>query len=796
MLELKNVSKIYRTKTKSDVYALNDVNITFPKSGMYLINGKSGCGKTTLLNIIGGLDLDFQGEYYIDNKLLKTTSDFDNFRRTKISFIFQDYNLVDDLNVKENLELGYKFTGQSSDEKIGEVLKKVGLEGYENRFPKELSGGEQQRIAVARALLKNAPILLADEPTGNLDKNNSIEICKLLKEIAQDKLVIMVSHDEELSKAFSDSIIKLEKGHIVASVNVVSSTNITNDENNEKFKNVISNKVAFKMALHEFGYKKIKTIVTIIVMTICFSLLSVSLATYLYLHCDPYIEMIKRENYQYLKMTLNYEGLKELKKDNVAFIKTNNGKQNFITDKKELDRMGVKWLAVDETITSPLLKGVDIFSSEELKFLFHSGYSIKKDGKSYYIDDQFTAWEKIIGADVINSKNKHVVYIGGVYQSPIPYVSYDDTYFYKEKVSAQEGIKYFLATYEDGFYNARTTYNTFENPINSYGIFQKKLYSNDKNILNFDIYISNEETNKCYTILDDGRVLDLIPRDNANDEVYISLSMYNRLFNTNYNSSDVIKKTSDENKNTKVEVLKNFDKMGENITLYLEKKSNEESYYIGEFKIKGVICYDDDLHMKEYITLNEEMFYKYVYIEENPYVVINLKSVGNLKKFLTKYHNEYEGEFKTPIDTVVKDFENGLYNLKVIITLVSIAMAVILVLLVGTLLSGKVIERQKVIGIFKSLGASNLDITKIYFYEVLLMAIPVMVVSIIISYFTIKGIDYFLINQMVESISFFKYKLLGIPLIIAITLILIFVSILLPLRRIEKISVIEVIRNS
>ena len=123
-------------------------------------------------------------------------------------------------------------------------------------------------------------------------------------------------------------------------------------------------------------------------------------------------------------------------------------------------------------------------------------------------------------------------------------------------------------------------------------------------------------------------------------------------------------------------------------------------------------------------------------------------------------------------------------------------MAVILVLLVGTLLSGKVIERQKVIGIFKSLGASNLDITKIYFYEVLLMAIPVMVVSIIISYFTIKGIDYFLINQMVESISFFKSKLLGIPLIIAITLILIFVSILLPLRRIEKISVIEVIRNS
>ena len=170
MLELKNINKQFGNKEKELVVnALSNINISFSDSGMVFILGKSGSGKSTLLNIIGGLDVPTYGEFIISNKSSKNfgKGDFDFYRSSVIGFVFQEFNLVKDLSVKENIELALELQGNSIDDsQVRSLLYKVDLEGYENRMPNTLSGGEKQRIAIARCLAKNPKIILADEPTG------------------------------------------------------------------------------------------------------------------------------------------------------------------------------------------------------------------------------------------------------------------------------------------------------------------------------------------------------------------------------------------------------------------------------------------------------------------------------------------------------------------------------------------------------------------------------------------------------------------------------------------------------
>lgn len=199
MIEVKNVCKFYETKN-GEVKALDNVNLSFPNSGLFFVLGKSGCGKTTLLNIIGGLDNTTAGEILVDGKPIGAieSKDGDLYRNYKVGFVFQEYNLIDKETVNYNIELALELQGIKERERlVSKALANVGLTGYEFRTIGELSGGQKQRVAIARALVKSPQIILADEPTGNLDSATSDEIYKLLKYISKDKLVIVVSHDTE-----------------------------------------------------------------------------------------------------------------------------------------------------------------------------------------------------------------------------------------------------------------------------------------------------------------------------------------------------------------------------------------------------------------------------------------------------------------------------------------------------------------------------------------------------------------------------------------------------------------------
>lgn len=223
MLQLKEIKKYYKvgeTTTK----ALDGVSVAFRKKEFVAILGPSGSGKTTMLNVIGGLDNYDSGDMVINGKSTKDfkDSDWDAYRNNSIGFVFQSYNLIGHLGIIENVELGMTLSGVSKDEKrkkAEESLRRVGLTDHMHKKPNQLSGGQMQRVAIARALANDPDILLCDEPTGALDTETSVQIMKLIEELSNEKLVIMVTHNPELAHEYADRIIEFSDGKIVSDSN-------------------------------------------------------------------------------------------------------------------------------------------------------------------------------------------------------------------------------------------------------------------------------------------------------------------------------------------------------------------------------------------------------------------------------------------------------------------------------------------------------------------------------------------------------------------------------------------------
>ena len=221
MLQIKKVNKYYNRHRKNQIHVINNTTLTMGKTGLVALLGPSGCGKTTILNTIGGLDKINKGQIYINGQ--KISSRFphkvDKIRNLNIGYIFQDYKLIDNMSVYDNIKLVLKLIGLKDkteiDKRITYVLDKVGMLRYKNRPASMLSGGERQRVGIARAIAKDPDIILADEPTGNLDSKNSLEIMKIIRAISKEKLVILVTHEQTLDKFYASPIIKLEDGKVI-----------------------------------------------------------------------------------------------------------------------------------------------------------------------------------------------------------------------------------------------------------------------------------------------------------------------------------------------------------------------------------------------------------------------------------------------------------------------------------------------------------------------------------------------------------------------------------------------------
>ncbi len=215
-IEFNGVSKKYEVGEKA-FYALDDVSFSIDQHEMVVILGPSGAGKSTLLNIMGGMDHVTDGKVYMDGVDISGYSEKEltDYRAKNIGFIFQFYNILPTLTVKENVDLIRDVVKNAKDST--EILNKVGLNGQENKFPNQLSGGEQQRVSIARAIAKNPKLLLCDEPTGALDSNTGVEILKLLRECTGENTVVIVTHNALIADV-ADRVIRLKNGKIIENV--------------------------------------------------------------------------------------------------------------------------------------------------------------------------------------------------------------------------------------------------------------------------------------------------------------------------------------------------------------------------------------------------------------------------------------------------------------------------------------------------------------------------------------------------------------------------------------------------
>jgi ABC-type lipoprotein export system ATPase subunit len=311
MLEVIDLFKSYSVKKGPEVVALNHVSLTFPETGLVFILGRSGAGKSTFLNVLGGLEKADGGEIRIEGKSSKdfSSADYDAYRNTYLGFVFQEYNLLSEYSVKGNLELALSLQGKESDPSlISQALAEVDLSGYEERKVNALSGGQRQRVAIARALIKNPKVILADEPTGALDSESSLEILHLLKRLSEEKLVIVVTHDQEFAQEFGDRIITFKDGKITedkiiheTKKSLQNPTGLQWQKAHLRFSN------SLKMALSSCVSKPVKLVISILLTSIAFTFLGVSASAARFDAEASGMKALKYTNNNFVQMRKGYD---------------------------------------------------------------------------------------------------------------------------------------------------------------------------------------------------------------------------------------------------------------------------------------------------------------------------------------------------------------------------------------------------------------------------------------------------------------------------------------------------------
>ena len=800
MLGLKNIKKSYKTADFTQV-ALDNINLEFRKSEFVSILGPSGSGKTTLLNIIGGLDRYDSGDLIINGKSTKDFKDrdWDEYRNNSVGFIFQSYNLIGHINVLSNVEMSMTLSGVGSKEKRKralEVLEKVGLKDHAYKKPNELSGGQMQRVAIARALVNNPDIILADEPTGALDSNTSIQIMELIKEISKDKLVIMVTHNPELAQKYSSRIIRLLDSKIIDDTMPYNPTPKEKEEAKKDLKKSRKTSMSFwtalSLSINNLKTKKGRTILTAFAGSI--GIIGIATIMSLSNGVQSYIDRTQEETLSSYPLTIQENTI-----DASAMIELMMGQNDIDTSTQEENKVYSNDIMneVMSTMSSKIEKNNlkrfkeyldtnrekinDSLTAIEYNYDLNLNIYSQKDGKTVKSNPS-TVFEKI-GMD-----------FGGANAMMSQFTSTD--VFLKqldneELVHSQYNL---LAGNWPQNYNEVVLLVDKNNQVSDYTLYSLGLKDQDELEAKYNKILSGEEVESdeqtSYTYDD---ILNLefkvLPQtdyyekegnvwiDKSEDEEYIEQKLENAetlkvvgiiqineeaianrtsgvILYTKELEEHIIDKVSNSEivkeqlANDKINVFTGleFNEESTSKEFDINSLSDEQRAYLmslSQEELAQVIAAYSENANATYETTLDKM--GYVNIEEPSTINIypkDFEAKENIENFISEYNTivENEGNESDTInytDTVglIMSSVTSIVNIisYVLIAFVSISL-VVSSIMIGIITYISVLERTKEIGILRSIGASKKDISRVFNAETLIIGFCAGVLGIVCTY--------------------------------------------------------------
>lgn len=759
MLEVRKLTKYYEIgEQRFD--AVKGINLTFRQDEFVSILGESGSGKTTLLNLIGGLDRYNSGDIIIDNVSTKNykDKDWDAYRNHRVGFVFQNYNLITHLDVLSNVELAQTLSGVSREvrrKRALDVLTRVGLKDHVNKKPNQLSGGQQQRVSIARALVNNPTIILADEPTGALDSETSEDIMNLLKEISKDKLIIMVTHNADLAKRFSNRIVRLKDGEVIGDTNPYDKKD-NKVLKNETSKSSMSYFTALRLSFKNMLTKKTRTLITALAGSI--GIIGVALVMSLQYGFTEYLNDMERGTFAGLPLEVSrsytdFSAIINANRDRVesepveggvvgyepeisfAFA-TNDITQDYINyiETSELIRHGTIVYQYDYKTQYYYLDGTKLnanpTSNPQPPFSFEGTDYINQSAFSY---DFVTEYFDIVSGSYYNPSNYEAVIV------------------VDEGHRLPNNIMTFLGLSEN-------TIIPFENLVGQ----TFKIFTNNA------MYKENDGifTAKNTTV-DTADLLSLYNDESNQDVITVTISGIIKV-NTDfvsvgegiYYTPKVAEKIIELNTQSDVVVAQRASKTSSvvnGVTISLNNTIEDVLYSLGGYDIpSGILVYPNSFDDKE--------------------VILNILDAYNIGKDEDAQVNYVDtvasavGMIKTVMDSISA----------VLIAFAAISLFVSSVM-IGIITYTSVLERTKEIGVLRSIGARKKDISRVFNAEAILIGLFAGTLGIIITYLLVPVVNIFLAeptgNDQIAQLFYLHAFLL-----IAVSVLLTFVAGLMPAK--------------
>ena len=773
MLELRNVTKIYKLPSE-EVRALNKINLKFRDSEFVSILGQSGSGKTTLLNIIGGLDHYSSGDLIINGLSTKKykDKDWDIYRNHNVGFVFQSYNLIPHQTALQNVELALTLSGISKKErkrKSIDILKKVGLAREINKRPNQMSGGQMQRVAIARALVNDPDVLLADEPTGALDNKTSLQIMDLLKEIAKDRLVVMVTHNPDIANKYSTRIIHLLDGEITDDSNPFEVVDDKKDNSKKTKKTQMSFRTALSLSLNNLMTKKGRTILTAFAGSI--GIIGIALILSLSNGIQKYIDKTEEETLSSYPLTIEKESV-DMGTLISAFTGASSKEKTHDDDKIHANNiMGDMFVTMSSKVKSNDIKNFKKYldSNEEItKYTSEISYGFNTTLNVYKDDDKILRVNPTSVMDAIGMSTSGIsdIYSGYMSNYDVFYEMLNNDKLNKQQYDLVAGK--WPEAYNELVLSIDKNNNISDYTLYSLGILSqdelKKQFANMtsgkkvtfaetsyepgdlvglkyKVLINTDLYqkkngiwldMSNSE-DYIKSKLKDGIELEIVGIIKPNEEAVAMGSSPGMVGYSSKLKEELIKRINDseivkeQKKHDDINVFTG-QKFQSSTTFDMNSLSRKELYNLQKMTQEEVATYIKTMSDNMSATY-EQNLRKLGSVElDNPdYVSIYPKdfdSKEEIVRIIDEYNKDKKEEDKITYTDIVGVMMSSVSTIVNVVSYVLIAfVAISLVvssIMIAIITYISVIERTKEIGILRAMGASKKDISRVFNAETLI----------------------------------------------------------------------------